>query len=79
MGGKAAARGWASYPHVPRPPLPCLGCNSIAQEKESGKAAVDIVGNQIGKSGGAWVMQARAARAACIRILTNNHQGWWRC
>ncbi|KAI8468826.1 MAG: TLC ATP/ADP transporter-domain-containing protein [Monoraphidium minutum] len=27
------------------------------REKESGKAAVDIVGNQVGKSGGAWVMQ----------------------
>lgn len=27
------------------------------QEKEAGKAAVDLLGNQIGKSGGSWVMQ----------------------
>ena len=28
------------------------------QEKEAGKAAVDLLGNQIGKRGGSWIMQA---------------------
>lgn len=28
------------------------------EEKEAGKAAVDVLGNQIGKTGGSWLMQA---------------------
>jgi hypothetical protein len=27
------------------------------EEKEAGKAAVDVLGNQIGKTGGSWLMQ----------------------
>lgn len=30
------------------------------EEKEAGKAAVDVLGNQIGKTGGSWLMQVRA-------------------
>jgi hypothetical protein len=30
------------------------------QEKESGKAAVDVLGNQVGKTGGSWIMQVSA-------------------
>lgn len=29
------------------------------EEKEAGKAAVDVLGNQIGKTGGSWIMQVR--------------------
>jgi AAA family ATP:ADP antiporter len=29
------------------------------QQKAAGKAAVDILGNQIGKSSGSWIMQVR--------------------
>jgi ATP/ADP translocase len=32
------------------------------EEKEKGKAAVDILGNQIGKSGGSWVMQVSSSQ-----------------
>ena len=30
------------------------------REKEAGKAAVDLLGNQVGKSGGSWIMQVGA-------------------
>lgn len=30
------------------------------EEKETGKAAVDVLGNQIGKTGGSWLMQVGA-------------------
>lgn len=41
-------------------------------EKEAGKAAVDVLGNQIGKTGGSWVMQVR-----CTAALTASCH--WQC
>jgi ATP/ADP translocase len=34
------------------------------EEKEAGKAAVDVLGNQIGKTGGSWLMQVRRSLEA---------------
>jgi AAA family ATP:ADP antiporter len=31
-------------------------------QKAAGKAAVDILGNQIGKSSGSWIMQVRRGK-----------------
>jgi AAA family ATP:ADP antiporter len=38
------------------------------EEKEAGKAAVDVLGNQIGKTGGSWVMQVqlRTSLGGCL-------------
>jgi ATP/ADP translocase len=44
------------------------------EEKEAGKAAVDVLGNQIGKTGGSWLMQVRAGayRMAVLRETPHN-------
>lgn len=37
------------------------------EEKATGKAAVDVLGNQVAKSGGSWLMQVRAAAVCAWR------------
>lgn len=39
------------------------------EEKERGKAAVDVLGNQIGKTGGSWLMQVGACHCRRLRRL----------
>lgn len=50
-------------PHVPcslfDPSKEMVFITMNKEEKEAGKAAVDVLGNQIGKTGGSWVMQVR--------------------
>lgn len=36
------------------------------EEKEAGKAAVDVLGNQIGKTGGSWIMQVRVGGGVIV-------------
>lgn len=43
------------------------------EEKEAGKAAVDVLGNQIGKTGGSWLMQVCAACGILCRIQPLAH------
>jgi hypothetical protein len=49
------------------------------EEKEAGKAAVDVLGNQLAKSGGSWLMQVRA-RVLCggtASQLAEGESGCW--